>query len=39
MTWETIQIYDKRRGVGLDIDIIDNRVIVDRITYSDFERP
>jgi hypothetical protein len=39
MVWEHIMIYDKNRGVGVDIDIIDNHVVVDKITYRDFEQP
>ena len=37
--WENILIYDKEKGVGVDIDIIGNKVIVDRLTYRDFEKP
>lgn len=29
-------IYDKLKGVGVDIDIIDGRVIIDKITSEDF---
>jgi len=30
-------IYDSLKGVGVDIDIIDRRVIIDKITAADFE--
>lgn len=34
--WEHIIIYDKNKGTGVDIDIIDNRIIIDKITEDDF---
>lgn len=30
-------IYDKVQGRGVDIDILDHKVIIDHITSQDFE--
>lgn len=35
--WEHIMIYDRIMGKGVDIDIIDRKVIIDKITAVDFE--
>lgn len=29
-------IYDSKKGVGVDIDIVDNKVIIDKISADDF---
>ena len=29
-------IYDSKNGKGVDIDIVDNKIIIDKITVDDF---
>lgn len=33
---EHILIYDTHAGKGMDIDILDNKIIIDKITADDF---
>ena len=34
--WEHLMIYDSKKGIGVDIDIVDNKVIIDKISADDF---